>query len=73
MNKIVKNLAVTAVFASISGAVVYKVMKSKKAKAEEEKSTSSNQKTAENKDDSLKVWDNETCSNRHYKKLKIGK
>lgn len=72
MNKIVKNLAVTAVFASISGAVVYKVMKSKKDK-EEEKSTSSNQKTVENKDDSLKVWDNETCSNRHYKKLKIGK
>lgn len=70
MKKVVKNLAVTAVFASVSGAVIYKVMKDRKEK-QEDRSIKNDEDTKGK--DNLSSWDKETCASRHYKKLKIGK
>lgn len=64
MNKTVKNLVITTVFASISGFVIYKIIKDRNVE-EKSKDTLA--------DDSLSSWNKEICSSRHYKKLKIGK
>lgn len=65
MNKIVKNLAVTAAFASVSGFVIYKIIKNQNESEKDEVKTSS--------DEVLASWNKDICSTRHYKKLKIGK
>ncbi len=64
MNKMVKNLAITAAFASISGFVIYKIIKDRNVEEKDNNISS---------DNSLSSWNKEICSSRHYKKLKIGK
>lgn len=60
----VKNLAITAAFASISGFVIYKIIKDRNVEEKDNNISS---------DNSLSSWNKEICSSRHYKKLKIGK